>query len=57
MRRRAAAHGRSAEAEHQEILTEVPDADTLKTGPLSIPDAGDDAEVGRPNDTPRDIDL
>lgn len=47
LKRRAAAHGRSAEAEHREILREVlqprPTV-SLKEHLLAMPDVGDDAD-------------
>ena len=55
---RAAQHGRSAEAEHREILREVlfpSDAGkSLKDMLLSMPDAGDDADFERVQDTGRE---
>lgn len=62
---RAAEHGRSAEAEHREILKQA----LAKTAPRlsfkefleSMPDVGDDAdferERGSPGADPRDVDL
>lgn len=47
LKRRAAAHGRSAEAEHREILRaalQPSPATSLKQHLLAMPDAGDDAD-------------
>jgi antitoxin FitA len=47
LKRRAAAHGRSAEAEHREILRAVlqpPPMISLKDHLLDMPDVGDDAD-------------
>jgi plasmid stability protein len=47
LKRRAAAHGRSAEAEHREILRAAlrpRPAASLKQHLLSMPDVGDDAD-------------
>jgi plasmid stability protein len=56
---RAAAHGRSAEAEHREILREAlapaRSSRTLKDALLSIPAVGDDADFERPRDTGRKL--
>jgi plasmid stability protein len=57
---RAAAHGRSAEAEHREILREAlapAPARTLKDALLSMPALGDDVDFERPRDTGRQIRL
>lgn len=58
LRRRAAAHGRSAEAEHRDILRQV----LLEQGGfaralLSIPDVGDDAVFERVQDLGRPVEL
>jgi antitoxin FitA len=47
LKRRAAAHGRSAEAEHREILRAVlqpPQAASFKDHLLAMPDVGDDED-------------
>jgi plasmid stability protein len=47
LKRRAAAHGRSAEAEHREILRaalQPRPAGSLKDHLLAMPDVGDDAD-------------
>jgi plasmid stability protein len=60
LRARAARHGRSAEAEHREILQEVlvrrPRQD-LKQHLLVMPDAGDDADFARPRGRARRVEL
>ena len=61
LQRRASEHGRSAEAEHREILRQAllidPKADAFKAWLLSMPNLGDDADFGRSADLPRDVDL
>lgn len=61
LRARAAAHGRSAEAEHREILRQVllrdERAEAFKTWLMSMPAVGDDADFERHADLPRDVDL
>lgn len=61
LRRRAAAHGRSAEAEHREILRTAllidSKAEAFKEWLLSMPNVGEDADFERPTDPPRDVDL
>jgi plasmid stability protein len=56
---RAAAKGRSAEAEHRELLREAlaprPKVKTLKDLLLEMPDAGDDADFERPRDLGRQM--
>jgi len=59
LKRRAARHGRSAEAEHREILREVL-ADELQRSSFksllaSMPDVGDDNDFAAPRDMPRDV--
>lgn len=53
-------HGRSAEAEHREILRRAllntPDVDR-KQVLLDMPDVGDDADFARQPELPRPIDL
>jgi plasmid stability protein len=61
LRQRAARHGRSAEAEHREILRQA----LLREQPrrsfkdllAAMPDAGEDSDYARPIDLGRDIDL
>jgi plasmid stability protein len=61
LKRRAVEHGRSAEAEHREILREVltggegrdPFIDFLQT----MPDVGDDEDFARQKDLPREVKL
>lgn len=61
LQRRAAAHGRSAEAEHREILRQTllidAEAGAFKEWLLSMPDVGDDADFERATDLPRDVEL
>lgn len=61
LRERAAAHGRSAEAEHREILRAALLAPTEKKTfmevLLEMPDAGDDADFERPRDLGRKVKL
>ena len=58
---RAARHGRSAEAEHREILREAllpaQPKKTLKDLLLAMPDAGEDADFERSPDRGRDVEL
>lgn len=58
LKRRAARHGRAAEAEHRELLRaaladelEQPD---FKAYLLAMPDVGDDADFERAPDPPRE---
>ena len=61
LKRRAAEHGRSAEAEHREILREVltggegrdPFIDFLQT----MPDVGEDGDFARRKDVPQEVEL
>lgn len=59
LKRRAARHGRSAEAEHRAILREVladgGDAPNFKEFLASMPDVGLDDELTPPRDVPRDV--
>jgi antitoxin FitA len=61
LKRRAARHGRSAEAEHREILREalVGDAErpSFKDFLASMPDVGEDGDFAVPRDLPRDLRL
>jgi antitoxin FitA len=58
---RAARHGRSAEAEHREILREAllpgKSKRSLKDLLLAIPQVGEDADFERNPDRGRDIDF
>ncbi len=58
---RAAQHGRSAEAEHREILrqTLLPAKDhrSIKDMLLAMPDVGEDADFERVEDFGREVDL
>jgi plasmid stability protein len=57
---RAAQHGRSAEAEHREILREVllqRGGRTLKQHLLSMPDVGDDSDFVAPRPPARTVDV
>jgi len=58
LQRRAAEHGRSAEAEHREILKAalLPQQD-FKAFLLSIPNVGEDSDFEREPASPRDVDL
>lgn len=60
LRARAARHGRSAEAEHREILAKALLAGTdraLGDVLLDMPDVGDDADFARPREMPRRVRL
>lgn len=60
LKERAGRHGRSAEAEHREILREVlvaESAEDPKAVLLDMPDVGEDADFERLRDLPRRIDL
>ena len=60
LKRRAAEHGRSAEAEHREILREVllrRGARDLKQHLLSMPSVGDDADFDTPRPAARRVEL
>jgi plasmid stability protein len=58
LKRRAARHGRSAEAEHREILREAlrdeVERASFKTALSSIPNVGEDADFVVPRDLPRE---
>jgi len=59
LKRRAARHGRSAEAEHRAILREVLAGEreglNFKALLAAMPDVGDDDELAPPRDLPRDV--
>lgn len=61
LRRRAAAHRRSAEAEHREILRAAlkphAGASSLKAHLLAMPDVGRDEDFARPIDKGRRVRL
>lgn len=61
LKRRAARHGQSAEAEHREILrAALVDEDarpSFKAFILSMPDVGDDADFQRSPELPQDVEL
>ncbi len=58
---RAAHHGRSAEAEHREILREAlqPRAEgkSIKAWLLDMPDVGEDEDFGRSRDVGRQLEI
>ena len=58
---RAARHGRSAEAEHRDLLRQTligaNPAKSLKDLLLEMPDVGDDADFERAPDLGREVDL
>lgn len=59
LKARAAAHGRSAEAEHRAILDAAlrgPAADKTLWDWLAAMPALDDEDLARPRDLPRDVD-
>lgn len=59
LKRRAARHGRSAEAEHRAILLETLAEDLRKPGFKDLltqrPDVGDDTDFDAPRDLPRPV--
>ncbi|OGO55768.1 MAG: DNA-binding protein [Chloroflexi bacterium RBG_16_72_14] len=59
LKRRAARHGRSAEAEHREILSAALQADidreSFKAFLASMPDVGEDADFEPSRDLPRPV--
>lgn len=61
LKRRAAANGRSGEAEHREILRQAlapaRTGQTLKEALLAMPSVGNDADFERPRDTGRNVRL
>ena len=60
LRLRAAKHGRSAEAEHRELLRSVlleRPARHLKEHLLSMPDVGDDEDFSARRELARQVDL
>jgi plasmid stability protein len=61
LKARAARHGRSAEAEHREILRQALLVDARRTPMkdllLAIPGVGNDSDFARPQDRGREVDL
>ena len=59
LRERAVAHGRSAEAEHREILrlALTPQKTSFKAALLAMPDVGDDALFARARRASRKVNL
>jgi len=60
LKERAGRHGRSAEAEHREILRELllaKPAEDPKAVLLDIPEVGEDADFERIRNLPRLVDL
>ncbi len=61
LKRRAARHGRSAEAEHRAILAEALTSEGPRTSfkefLASMPDVGEDDELVPPRDLPRGVGL
>lgn len=60
LKERAVRHGRSAEAEHRELLREVllaEPAEDPKAVLLDIPQVGEDADFERIRNLPRRLDL
>lgn len=61
LKKRAAAHGRSAEAEHREILRaaleEPATGRSLWDWLAAMPDVGEDADFETRRDLPRDVTL
>jgi antitoxin FitA len=59
LKRRAARHGRSAEAEHRELLRSALQDDlaraSFKAALASMPDVGEDADFAVRRDMPRDV--
>lgn len=61
LKRRAARHGRSAEAEHRAILREALAADlarpSFKAFLATMPDVGRDEDFAPPRELPRDVEV
>ena len=57
LKRRAAAHGRSAEEEHRRLLRQVLRPEGLGEALLAMPNVGHDADFERQGDLPRELDL
>lgn len=54
---RAAAHGRSTEEEHRQLLRQVLRPEGLGAALLAMPDVGADTDFERQSDLPRELDL
>ncbi len=57
LKRRAAAHGRSTEEEHRQLLRQVLRPEGLGAALLAMPDVGADTDFERQSDLPRELDL
>lgn len=59
LKRRAAEHGRSAEAEHREILRRalMSDGDSFKEFLMAMPGVGEDSDFERQDDFGRAVEL
>lgn len=57
LKRRAAAHGRSMEEEHRQLLRQALRPEGLAEALLAMPDVGRDDDFGRLADLPRELDL
>ncbi len=60
LKERAARHGRSAEAEHREVLREAlleQPAEDAKAVLAEMPSVGEDADFARISDRPRGVEL
>ena len=57
LKRRATAHGRSAEEEHRQLLRQVLRPEGLGEALLAMPNVGADADFERQDDLPRELDL
>lgn len=55
LKQRAAAHGRSAEEEHRQLLRTALRTEGLLDRLLDMPDVGTDADFERLDDLPRDV--
>ena len=54
---RAAAHGRSTEEEHRQLLRQVLRPEGLGAALLAMPDVGADTDFERQSDLPCELDL
>ena len=54
---RAAAHGRSTEEEHRQLLRQVLRPEGLGAALLAMPDVGADTDFERQSDLPRELGL
>lgn len=57
LKQRAAAHGRSAEEEHRQLLRAALRSGGLVDRLLEMPEAGIDADFERARELPRDVSL